>query len=57
MRREINIQFERQQRTRASVMLGGCEKIRTWFDKLTSGVPQWKLKYLPLVVSLPKGSG
>jgi hypothetical protein len=36
--------------------LKGCEKIRSWFDKLTtSGVPQWKLKYLAARPELVEG--
>jgi hypothetical protein len=31
--------------------LRGCEKIRSWFDMLTtSGVPQWEFKYLARVI-------
>jgi hypothetical protein len=37
-----------QERFLPEFTLRGCEKIRSWFDRLTtSGVPQWKFKYLP----------
>jgi hypothetical protein len=37
----------RQEGFLAEFILTGCEKFRSWFDMLTtSGVPQWKFKYL-----------